>query len=63
MKGDKGLGGVIHFANDALSHIILTLRQAMEQRDDLLGEITGLSKITVELSGMSAEVAGIALIF
>lgn len=60
MKGDTGLGGVIHFANDELSQITHTLRQAIEQRDELLSEISGLSKITVELSGMSAEVAGIA---
>lgn len=60
MKGDNGLGGVIHFANDELSQITRTLRQAIEQRDELLTEISGLSKITVELSGMSAEVAGIA---
>lgn len=60
MKGDNGLGGVIHFANDELSQITHTLRQAIDQRDELLNEISGLSKITVELSGMSAEVAGIA---
>lgn len=60
MKGDTGLGGVIHFANDELSQITHTLRQAIDQRDELLSEISGLSKITVELSGMSAEVAGIA---
>lgn len=60
MKGDTGLGGVIHFANDELSQITHTLRQAIDQRDELLTEISGLSKITVELSGMSAEVAGIA---
>lgn len=60
MKGDTGLGGVIQFANSELGQITQTLRAAMEQRDDLLTEISGLSKITVELSGMSAEVAGIA---
>lgn len=60
MKGDNGLGGVIHFANNELSQITHTLRQAIDQRDELLNEISGLSKITVELSGMSAEVAGIA---
>ncbi|WP_231591728.1 methyl-accepting chemotaxis protein [Cellvibrio sp. pealriver] len=60
MKGDTGLGGVIHFANSELSQITHTLRQAIDQRDELLKEISGLSKITVELSGMSAEVAGIA---
>ncbi|WP_331344571.1 methyl-accepting chemotaxis protein [Cellvibrio sp. UBA7661] len=60
MKGDTGLGGVIHFANSELSQITHTLRQAIDQRDELLNEISGLSKITVELSGMSAEVAGIA---
>ncbi|QEI13262.1 methyl-accepting chemotaxis protein [Cellvibrio japonicus] len=60
MKGDTGLGGVIQFASRELGKITETLRHAIEQRDDLLGEISGLSKITVELSGMSAEVAGIA---
>jgi methyl-accepting chemotaxis protein len=60
MKGDTGLGGVINFANDELGQITHTLRQAIDQRDELLSEISGLSKITVELSGMSAEVAGIA---
>ena len=60
MKGDTGLGGVIHFANDELGQITYSLRQAIDQRDELLNEISGLSKITVELSGMSAEVAGIA---
>ncbi len=60
MKGDTGLGGVIRFANQELGAITHTLRQAIEQRDELLSEISGLSKITVELSGMSAEVAGIA---
>lgn len=60
MKGDTGLGGVIQFANSELGQITQTLRAAMEQRDELLTEISGLSKITVELSGMSAEVAGIA---
>ncbi|EIK44466.1 methyl-accepting chemotaxis sensory transducer [Cellvibrio sp. BR] len=60
MSGEKGLGGVIHFANAELNEITQTLRQAINQRDELLGEISGLSKITVELSGMSADVAGIA---
>ncbi|OZY86381.1 chemotaxis protein [Cellvibrio mixtus] len=60
MSGEKGLGGVIHFANTELNDITQTLRQAISQRDELLGEISGLSKITVELSGMSADVAGIA---
>ncbi len=60
MSGEKGLGGVIHFANSELNEITQTLRQAISQRDELLGEISGLSKITVELSGMSADVAGIA---
>jgi methyl-accepting chemotaxis protein len=60
MKGDTGLGGVIQFANTELNQITRTLRSAMEQRDEMLNEISGLSKITDELSGMSAEVAGIA---
>lgn len=60
MSGEKGLGSVIHFANTELSEITHTLRQAINQRDELLSEIADLSKITVELSGMSADVAGIA---
>lgn len=60
MKGETGLGGIIHFANKELGKITENLRNAIEQRDELLAEISGLSKITVELSGMSAEVAGIA---
>lgn len=60
MKGDTGLGGVIQFANTELNQITVTLRSAMGQRDEMLEEISGLSKITDELSGMSAEVAGIA---
>lgn len=60
MKGETGLGGVIQFANTELNQITHTLRSAMEQRDEMLNEISGLSKITDELSGMSAEVAGIA---
>ncbi len=60
MKGDTGLGGVIQFANTELNQITHTLRAAMQQRDEMLNEISGLSKITDELSGMSAEVAGIA---
>ena len=60
MKGDTGLGGVIRFANKELNKITENLRNAIQQRDELLTQISGLSKITVELSGMSAEVAGIA---
>jgi methyl-accepting chemotaxis protein len=60
MSGEKGLGGVIRFANTELNDITYTLRQAISQRDELLSEISSLSKITVELSGMSADVAGIA---
>lgn len=60
MKGDTGLGGVIRFANKELNKITENLRNAIGQRDELLTQISGLSKITVELSGMSAEVAGIA---
>ncbi len=60
MKGNSGLGAVVQFANKELGKITENLRQAIQQRDELLTEISGLSKITVELSGMSAEVAGIA---
>lgn len=60
MKDETGLAGVIQFANGELNQIISNLRSAMQQRDEMLNEISGLSKITDELSGMSAEVAGIA---
>lgn len=60
MKDETGLAGVIQFANAELNQIINNLRSAMQQRDEMLDEISGLSKITDELSGMSAEVAGIA---
>ena len=60
MKDDTGLAGVIQFANTELNQIINSLRSAMQQRDEMLDEISGLSKITDELSGMSADVAGIA---
>lgn len=60
MKGDTGLSGVIQFAHTELNQIIYSLQSAMQQRDEMLSEISGLSKVTDELSGMSAEVAGIA---
>lgn len=60
MAGNTGLGSVIQFAHTELNQITYSLRSAMQQRDEMLDEISGLSKITDELSGMSAEVAGIA---
>lgn len=58
--GRLGLSKVIDFADSELSQLIQNLRQAIQQRDELLQEISGLSEITDELSGMGAEVAGIA---
>jgi len=60
MNGQQGLSGVIDFANVELGQLIQTLRNAIKQRDELLGEIAGLSEITNELSTMGADVAGIA---
>lgn len=60
MKGNAGLGQVIQFADTELNQITQSLRLAMQQRNEMLNEISGLSRITDELSGMSAEVAGIA---
>ena len=60
MSGQQGLSGVIDFANVELGQLVQTLRNAIHQRDELLGEISGLSEITNELSTMGADVAGIA---
>lgn len=60
MNGESGLGDVIQFANTELGILEKNLRDAIQQRDDLLVEITGLSQITDELRSMGAEVAGIA---
>jgi len=60
MSGQQGLSGVIDFANIELGQLVQTLRNAIHQRDELLGEIAGLSEITNELSTMGADVAGIA---
>lgn len=60
MSGQQGLSGVIDFANVELGQLVQTLRNAIQQRDELLTEIAGLSEITNELSTMGADVAGIA---
>lgn len=60
MSGQQGLSGVIDFANAELGQLVQSLRNAIQQRDELLGEISGLSEITNELSTMGADVAGIA---
>ncbi len=60
MSGQQGLSGVIDFANVELGQLVQTLRNAIQQRDELLTEIAGLSEITSELSTMGADVAGIA---
>lgn len=59
MSGNHGLSGVIDFANVELGQLVQTLRTAIQRRDELLGEITGLSEITNELSTMVADAAGI----
>ena len=60
MSGQQGLSGVMDFANVELGELVQTLRNAIQQRDELLHEISGLSEITNELSTMGADVAGIA---
>jgi methyl-accepting chemotaxis protein len=60
MSGKDGLGHVIQFADAELGQMIHILRQAIKNRDELLHEITDLSKITDELRTMGTEVAGIA---
>ena len=60
MQGQGGLGGVIQFADSELGQMLQTLSKAIQHRDELLREITELSKITDELRSMSSEVAGIA---
>ncbi|MGM8226741.1 methyl-accepting chemotaxis protein [Cellvibrio sp. ARAG 10.3] len=60
MQGQGGLGGVIQFADSELGQMLQTLSKAIQHRDELLREITELSKITDELRSMGSEVAGIA---
>jgi methyl-accepting chemotaxis protein len=60
MSGEQGLSGVMDFANAELGELVQTLRNAIQQRDELLHEISSLSEITNELSTMGADVAGIA---
>lgn len=60
MQGNGGLAGVIEFAHSELGLLLNTLGNAIRHRDELLTEITALSKITDELRSMGSEVAGIA---
>ncbi|HWV16864.1 MAG TPA: methyl-accepting chemotaxis protein [Cellvibrio sp.] len=60
MEGNSGLSSVIAFANTQLGQMTQTLNHAIRNRDELVSEITELSKITDELRDMGAEVAGIA---
>ena len=60
MQGNGGLSGVIQFADSELGQMLQTLSKAIQHRDELLREITELSKITDELRSMGSEVAGIA---
>lgn len=60
MEGNAGLSSVIEFANTQLGQMTQTLSHAIRNRDELVSEITELSKITDELRNMGAEVAGIA---
>jgi methyl-accepting chemotaxis protein len=60
MSGRQGLANVISNADAELNKIVLSLRSAIQGRDELLSEISKLSQITDELRAMGAEVAGIA---
>lgn len=60
MDGEQGLGQVLLVAEKQLAEITQVLRQAMQNREDLLKEITELAAITDELKTMGADVAGIA---
>src|SRR5690606_26070110 len=60
MQGSGGLAGVIEFAHSELGLLLNTWGNAIRHRDELLTEITALSKITDELRSMGSEVAGIA---
>ena len=60
MSGRQGLSNVIGAADTELNKIVLSLRSAIQGRDELLHEISKLSQITDELRAMGAEVAGIA---
>jgi len=60
MAGERGLAGVMSFADSELGQMVDTLSHAIEHRDQLLKEIAALSEITDELRSMGAEVAGIA---
>ena len=60
MSGREGLSNVIGSADTELNKIVVSLRIAINGRDELLNEISKLSQITDELRAMGAEVAGIA---
>lgn len=60
MDGQQGLTQVISGAERELGQIIAMLREAINNRDELLNEIKALAAITDELKAMGAEVAGIA---
>jgi methyl-accepting chemotaxis protein len=60
-NGDaSGLSEVVHFSDTNLSSLVGLLRDAMNNRNEMLHEITALASITGELKTMGAEVAGIA---
>ncbi|MEJ6472705.1 methyl-accepting chemotaxis protein [Pseudoalteromonas piscicida] len=60
MSGQQGLSQVIELANDELGKITKMLQTAMNNRRQLLEEMTELNDITEELKTMGAEVAAIA---
>jgi methyl-accepting chemotaxis protein len=60
MNGESGLTHIISQSEQSLNAIIKSLHEAMEGRDQILGEINNLSAIAEELSKMGSEVAGIA---
>lgn len=60
MSGEQGLSQVVASAQVQLNSITQILNQAMNNRNELLREISELAAITDELKAMGAEVAGIA---
>lgn len=60
MNGTEGLSQIISSADQDLNQIIMSLRSAIKNRDEMLDEIRNLAQVTEELRTMGSEVAGIA---
>lgn len=60
VTSESGLSNVIIQAEEKLGEITTVLTQAMNNRDQMLSEISKLAEITDELQEMGTEVAGIA---